>query len=86
MQMAELAAELAEGMFPTEVVAEVSDVDGRTVTFIAPSTRVVRRTNGRGQVLVRVVQQGSRGLVVELPGDVYGAVRYIEVPLSAVSA
>ncbi len=79
MQQATIRARLSEGFFPSEVTAELEDLRGNRVGFMAARELVVSRDNGTGEIAVRVVQLNDDRAIIELPGDVYGAVRYVEV-------
>lgn len=84
MAHAALRARLADGMFPSEIRGVIDDADGGRVEFIASDDLVIERTNGTGAIRVRLLERRGDRVLIEVPGDVYGAVRYIEVPVSSI--
>lgn len=86
MSNATVRARLSDGLFPSEVAAIIEDIDGQQIGFIASADLVVDRHNGSGRVTVRVLEKRGGHALIEVPGDVYGAVRYAVVPLSSLSS
>ena len=74
-----LRGEVADGQFEPEAIFTFRDASGKVISAIASRTLLHRDSRGRESLRVRIMAEGDGYLVVEIPGEVYGATRDVAV-------
>jgi hypothetical protein len=75
-----LRGKVSDGLFSTEKIVTFLDAVGNDISVVASDRHVL----SPGALIVRILGRQGDQLVVELPGDVYGAGRTVLVSESDV--
>lgn len=75
-----LGGKVTDGQFDTEAAVTFKDAGGKEITTLVSRTLLHKDSQGRERLRVRAMaKKGDGYLVVEVPGDVYGATRGVAV-------
>ncbi len=76
-----LGGKVTDGQFDTEAAVTFEDAGGKEITTLVSRTLLHKDSQGHERLRVRVMaeKEDDDYLVVEVPGDVYGATRGVAV-------
>ena len=74
-----LGGKVTDGQFDTEAAVTFRDAGGKEITTLVSRTLLHKDSHGHERLRVRMMAEKGDYLVVEVPGDVYGATRDVAV-------